>query len=88
MELIIVRNSQTYRESLALNVSTSAFSLYAGSNIVFSAVFSISGSTPEEVMTRSYLFKGTVSALVVPPNPLEEEQKTFLFVISSQDVHR
>lgn len=75
-----------YSESLSLNVSTNAYSLYAATNIIISAEFGITDVLGEKLLARSYLLARSVSAVVVPSEPPDQDQKTFLFAITNQDV--
>lgn len=81
-----VDTSMEYSESLSLNVSTNAYSLYAATNIIISAEFGITDVLGEKLLARSYLLARSVSAVVVPSEPPDQDQKTFLFAITNQDV--
>lgn len=83
-----VDTDNDYTETLALNVTTNAYSLYAANNIILSADYTIIETTEAMAQTRSYLLINSVSALVTPPEPLNQEQKSFLFVITQNDVNR
>jgi hypothetical protein len=87
LQIVNTRTNVSYQESIGLGIRSTAYRLYAGDDIILTAVYSITDLTADIVLTRSYLFKNTVSALVVPPEPLNEQQKTFLFVITGKDVH-
>ena len=75
-----------YTQQISTSISATAYSLYAGSNLQLSAHYSITDSTTELTLTHSYLFENSLSAWLRPPEPLNQQQKSFLFVVTSQDV--
>jgi hypothetical protein len=59
--------STSYTEAIALNISTNSYSLYAAKDILLSGYYTITDTTEAMALTRSYLFRNSVSALVTPP---------------------
>ena len=69
-----------------MNISALAYTLYAGTNIVLSAEYRITDVNTELILSKSYLFEKSLSAWVRPPEPVDQQHKTFLFVMTSKDV--
>lgn len=59
--------STSYTETIALNISTNSYSLYAAKDILLSGYYTITDMTEAMALTRSYFFRNSVSALVTPP---------------------